>query len=390
MRLIVISSYWPRPDQPHPAFFEVDQVRALAELGNQVHVLIQAAPWQWKHPFLDQMALGLDPMKVRLEQIMMPRLPESLSRGTVGAVANQRAVALRMRVWLAERESKYGRADALIVHGERNIGVSAGIWNTGRRLRSAIIVHGADPVLEALPVPTVQHYFGKSVNAGFDRIILVGNRLRPYVKGLGYKEDLTMIIPNGFKHPVATTDPLAEPAGPVRLSVAARLVKVKGIDDTLCALAHLRKAKPDLDWRFDIMGDGPERASLEALARKLELEERVQFHGALANQLVLSYLESSAVFVMPSWNEAFGLAYLEAMALGNAVVGCHGNGAADILTDGVDGCLVPPQDVPALALTLEKLITRPDHRRALARAALDSVKRFSWLDNARAVVDELQ
>jgi glycosyltransferase involved in cell wall biosynthesis len=385
----VISSYWPRPDQPHVAFFEVDQVRALAELGHQVHVLIQAAPWQQKRRFLDQKDLGLDPMQVGLEQIMMPRLPEPLSRSARGAVVNQRAAGWRMRAWLAGREAKSGSADAVIVHGERNIGLSAGLWNPGGRLRSVMILHGADPVLEALPASAAQRHLGKSVNAGFDRIILVGNRLRPYAQRLGYETSRTKVIPNGFQHPPPPADPLAEPMGPVRLSVAARLVEVKGIDDTLLALADVSKAKPDLDWRFDIIGDGPERSALEALSARLELQERVQFHGTLPHQKVLSHLEKSAIFVMPSWNEAFGLAYLEAMALGNAVVGCHGNGAADILIDGVDGCLVPPRNVPALAATLEKLIADPDQRRALARAALDSVCRFSWPENARALLEEL-
>ena len=386
----MISSYWPRPDQPLAAFFEVDQVRALAELGHQVHVLIQAAPWQRKSRFLDQEDLGLDPLKIALEKIVMPRLPEPLSRSAMGAVANQRAAGWRLRAWLAGRETKYGRADAVIVHGERNIGLSAGLWNPGRRLRSVMIVHGADPVLETLSASAVRRHFGSSVNTGIDRIILVGNRLRPYAQRLGYETDRTTVIPNGFQHPPAPTDPLAVPTGPVRLSVAARLVKVKGIDDTLLALAEVRKVQPDLDWLFDIIGDGPERAALEALSARLGLQERVQFHGALPHHQVLSHLEKSMVFVMPSWNEAFGLAYLEAMALGNAVVGCHDNGAADILTDGVDGCLVPPRNVPALAATLEKLIADPDQRRSLARAALDSVCRFSWPANARALLEELR
>jgi glycosyltransferase involved in cell wall biosynthesis len=164
---------------------------------------------------------------------------------------------------------------------------------------------------------------------------------------------------------------------------------VKGIDDVLLALANVRKAQPELDWCFSIIGDGPERAALETLSARLDLQDRVQFHGSLPHHEVLSHLEKSAVFVMPSWNEAFGLAYLEAMTMGCAVIGCFENGAADIVTDRIDGRLVPPRDVESLAQVLSELVMDTKQREALSSAAKESVKRFSWPANARAVIEAL-
>lgn len=389
MRLVVVSSYWPRPGVAHNAFFEVEQVRALANMGHKLDVLIQTPPWRCGVPYMNAQDLGLDPHQVRLEQIVMPRLPEPLSRGRVGLAFNIRAAGLRMRAWLAERDAAQGSTDAVLVHGERNVGLSAGIWNCGRKRRAAMIMHGADPVLEALPDTALNKGFGRSASGGLSRIILVGNRLRSYAQHVGYSAERVMVIPNGFRHPTPAIAPLRGGELPVRIVTVARLVSVKGIDDALLALSQLRQEHSEMDWRFDILGDGPERGALQSLSAQLGLEDLVFFHGSVPNEQVLDQLKQSAIFLLPSWNEAFGLAYLEAMAMGTAVVGCADNGAADILTGGIDGSLVPPRDVAALAAKLAVLIADPMLRDSLACTAMQSVKRFSWSANAAAVLNSL-
>lgn len=389
MRLLIISTYWPRPGNAHNAYFEVDQVAAFVELGHEVTVLIQTEPWRSKAPYMTPAELGMVPNSVRLHQIVVPRLPEQLARNRAGATVNLWTAGLRLRSFLAYLDRTTGPVDAVIVNGERNMGLSAGLWNANGARRVAMIVHGADPVLEVLPGPYLRRFFGLSASRALRRVILVGNRLKPYARHVGYDTERVIVIPNGFRHPTPPAAPLRGEELPVRLVTAARLVKVKGIDDVLEALAQLRSEDPELEWYFDILGDGPERSTLERLALRLGLSERVRFHGAVPHAQVLNTLEQSAIFVLPSWNEAFGLAYLEAMSMGTAVVGCLGNGADDILVDGVDGCLVPPHDVVALAETLAKLIRDPDHRDALARAAMESVHRFSWPANARAVLSTL-
>lgn len=277
--------------------------------------------------------------------------------------------------------------DLVIVHGERNIGLSASIWNHGLKCPTGMIIHGADPVLEAANVAFLQGRVGGIASCGVSRIILVGNRLRPYAQRLGYDSNRIAVIPNGFRHPRPAIRPSGRNGGPVRLVSVARLVAVKGIDDTLCALASLLKRNPKLEWSYDVLGDGPERSKLLALAIRLGLEMRVKFNGSMANREVLKVLENSDIFVLPSWNEAFGIAYLEAMAMGTTVVGCLENGAADIISDGIDGCLVPPRNYHALSKVLEELIVDQDRRELLARAAMQRVRRFSWSDNARAVIE---
>lgn len=76
--------------------------------------------------------------------------------------------------------------------------------------------------------------------------------------------------------------------------------------------------------------------------------------------------------------------------MGATVVGCRENGAEDIVTHAVDGCLVPPRDIEALSAMLEDLVADPLRRQTLARAAAASVRRFSWRENAQAVIEAIQ
>jgi glycosyltransferase involved in cell wall biosynthesis len=389
MRLLVISSYWPRPGRPHNALFEVEQIAAFAELGHHVNVLVQTTPWRPNASYMTPAELELKPDQVQLQQIVVPRLPEPLSRNRAGALVNVWAAGLRLRAFFDSLYRTSEPFDAVIVHGERNIGLSAGLWNVDESRCTAMIVHGADPVLESLSTSFLQKYFGPSASRGLRKVILVGNRLRSYATHVGYDSERIVVIPNGFRHPAAAASRRRGDDVAVRIVAVGRLVAVKGIDDALRALARVQIEHPTLRWQFDILGDGPERAALEKLARELGLSEEVRFYGAVPHAQVMETLGESEIFVLPSWNEAFGLAYLEAMAMGTAVVGCFENGADDIVTDGEDGCLVPPRDVDALAKTLTMLISDPTRREAIARAGMTSVKRFSWSANTVAVLKAL-
>lgn len=390
MRLLVFSSYWPRPDQVHKATFEVEQIAALAEAGHEIDVVVQTVPWRRRSEFFDVSDLGLDPDRVRVRQIVVLRLPEALGRLPFGIRMNILMTGLAVKAWIRAHAANCGAPDVVIVHGERNVGLSAGIWNKRRKLPVVMIVHGADPTLEAASEPFLHRHAGFVANAGLLRIILVGNRLWSYAKHVGYDIERTAVIPNGFCQPKPPVQPFDDENQQVRLVSVARLIPVKGIDDTLNALALLLGRNPELDWTYDIVGDGPQRPELQLLTKQLNLETRVRFMGAMPNREVLDLLEKSSIFVLPSWNEAFGLAYLEAMAMGATVIGCLENGAADIITDGVDGCLVPPRDVVALSKVIENLIINPYRRHTLARAAMESVLRFSWYENARAVIAAVQ
>lgn len=389
MRLLVVSSYWPRRDQIHNAFFEVEQVRALADLGHYVTVLFQDPPWILKNNYQTLSELALDRNRINLTRVVNPRLPEPFSKGGFGLLVNVHVAGARMKRFLAKEEAQLGKFDGIIVHGERNIGLSAAVWNRARRRPVAVVVHGSDPVLEKLPENFLQRFLHPRIMGGIDKVVLVGNRLHDYSKRVGYSAEHTVVVPNGFRMPDYLSQGAESYDGVLRLSSVARLIELKGIDDVLRALSLIDSEHPGFEWAYDIFGDGPDRGRLEKLCAHLGLSHRVTFHGSVSHQEVMEGLQRSSIFVLPSWNEAFGLVYLEAMAAGNAVVGCRANGAEDILEDGIDGCLVPPRDVKTLAGVLERLISNTSLRASLAVSARSKVKNFTWKSNAIAMTEIL-
>jgi len=96
------------------------------------------------------------------------------------------------------------------------------------------------------------------------------------------------------------------------------------------------------------------------------------------------------IFALPSWGEAFGIVYLEAMARMRPVIGCLDNGAADIISDGVDGLLIPPHDEVALAQALGCLLSDPEQCRTMGTAGRQTAEQFTWHVNAAKMLELLR
>lgn len=153
---------------------------------------------------------------------------------------------------------------------------------------------------------------------------------------------------------------------PVRLGVVSRLDHAKGVDVVLRALVDVPGAV------LVVAGDGPERGALEALARELHVDDRVEFRGWLATEECFDDLDA---FVLGSRNEALSMSMLEAMQRGLPVVATDVGGLGEAVVDGVNGLLVPVGDAPALAHALRRLVGDGDLRRRLGAAGLERARR---------------
>jgi rhamnosyl/mannosyltransferase len=173
-----------------------------------------------------------------------------------------------------------------------------------------------------------------------------------------------VVVPLGIADPAAAVDApgvaaLRAAHGGRRLVAAlGRMAYYKGFDVLLQAATRLA---PDV--RVLLGGSGPEQAAIERLVRRLGLEERVHLLGDLADAEVATLMAACDVFCLPSTEraEAFGLAMLEAMALGRPVV-CsriEGSGVAWLNQHGLTGLTVPPGDASALAQALQQILDEP-------------------------------
>lgn len=194
--------------------------------------------------------------------------------------------------------------------------------------------------------------------------------------------------------PNVFTPRASEPPLPPVLLTVARLVPRKGIDTVLQALSILCQAFPDLEYR--VVGQGPDRKRLEALARQYEVDQNVRFLGQVPAAKLPDTYRSAHVFVMPTRHEpgaasieGFGIVYLEASASGLPVVAAPSGGAAEAVRDGETGLLIPPDDPLALADALGRLLRDAELRRRLGQAGRRWVETEMNWDRAAQQLEQL-
>jgi phosphatidylinositol alpha-1,6-mannosyltransferase len=161
-----------------------------------------------------------------------------------------------------------------------------------------------------------------------------------------------------------------------RILFVGRLVERKGVDVLLRAFQESLKEIPNVE--LDIVGDGPEIASLRNLSRELLVEDKVLFHGALTGSRLYERYYLSDVVAMPSRSsttdvEGFGTVFLEAGLFGKPAVGTKTGGIPEAIIDGETGVLVPEGDHHALALALNHFLGNEEMRARMGSRAHERV-----------------
>lgn len=165
-------------------------------------------------------------------------------------------------------------------------------------------------------------------------------------------------------------------AGATILCVARQYPR-KHVADLVRAMVEVRQTVPQA--RAIIIGDGPEHATLQRLVRDLRLEDSVRLMGAIPSHdaVARAYAEAD-LFCLPSVQEGFGIAFLEAMASGLPVVSTTATAIPETVPHGEAGLLVPPGDGRALAGALIELLGDERLRRRLGDGGRAWVRRFDW------------
>lgn len=249
---------------------------------------------------------------------------------------------------------------------------------TGYPRRIVTAVHGKElvhrPLAVVPPAQWLHDALRRRALAASDRLLPVSQCIAGKLRQRGLPNERLHVVNNGVDS--ALFAPGDSAAAKQRLGMhrrrvlltVSRLVERKGIDRCLQAVASLRQRLPDL--LYVVVGDGPDRQRLQAIAAGLGLDRHVRFVGSVLHEQTVPYFQACDAFVLcvrekPGDFEGFGLVYLEAGACGKAVIGCDSGGVADAVRHLDNGLLLQddtPQSIAAAAATLLQSDTALAHR----------------------------
>jgi glycosyltransferase involved in cell wall biosynthesis len=368
MRVAVVAEYYPRRHDPVLGVWAHRQALAAREAGADVSVFVlhRLVPPRRdvgrglalaRHPRIQT----LDGLAVHYVRYLSPPRGRAYARwGRWAAPALARALA---------REAPFD-----LVHAHNAVPAGDAVLRAQVELPLVTSLHGGDVLWTTSRVPgglgAVERVLAASRlvlanSAGIERLAREHGAQEVRVVHLGTDLPARSALPASLGSGVAQT-PLIVTVG--------HLVARKRHADVLEALAAL----PGVHYL--VIGDGPERAALERRARELGVADRVEFAGQLAPEAALRRARTAWCLVMVSTQEAFGVAYIEAMAAGIPAVGCAGEpGPEEIAAAGGGIELVAPRSPGALTESLRRLLGDRDERLRLGAAARATVEReFTW------------
>lgn len=278
--------------------------------------------------------------------------------------------------WLArslagavERIHRDRRIDLIHAHAALPCGDAAERLSRKFSIPFVVSVHGLDVFSERQAgkvFGTWCHRVSERVYRRARAVICISDQIRRCVAD---RNPNARVVYNGVDAEIFSPGP--EQKKPLVVLSVGNLIASKGHASLLRAFARATEAIPDC--QLEVIGDGPERASLVRLAEQLGISNRVEFLGRQDRQSVAKAMQRCAVFALPSSYEGLGCVYLEAMACAKPAIGCEGQGIAEIIQHGTNGMLVPPESEEGLTQALQMLLHNQDFRRRLGSAARETI-----------------
>lgn len=374
MRVLCLTPWLPNAPGEREGNYIHDSVMALREQGIEVKVLLSRVwkPWQHNEPCYQAF-----PADLSLEMVHYPGIPRNYLR----SLSNWMLFSGLYRK-VTEYAQRHG-VQLIHAHTEALAEVASSVA-IKLGISSVVTIHGINTSHRYLGTTAQKEYFRKSLNV-CDRVVLVGEPLREYFTAITGRDDYFRVVHNGFRLPDACGKREICTGRIKRLISVSNLHEGKGIDLTIRALAMLHEAGIS-DWSYHIVGDGYMRDELEQLVQSLNLQKKIAFIGAVEHAEVAGHLKQADLFVLPSYREAFGIAYLESMACGLLVIGVEGQGAAEFIRHRENGLLAKPNDIEDLAGHIRFAMENRAETQRMAKVGCDTALHdFNWSNHASAL-----
>jgi len=394
VNVCVVAEYYPRRRDPASGVWAHEQARAARDAGADVRVLALERPVPPMRALRSPAtlagslrAIATQPRRevrdgIPVEYVRYVAPPRGRSYDAWGDWARrplERALANLERDWPID-----------VVHAHYAVpgGAAARAWVAAHDKPLVVSVHGSDVYAQLLATEKGRAEVARVFGAA--EVVLCNSReTSRRAAEIGGGPERMRVVHLGARTPSEIPE---KHSRPTVATLAADLVPRKRHEDVLRALDDERLS--EVEWV--VFGAGSERPRLERLARELGIDGRIRWTGRLDHEATLRELARCHVMALPSVDEAFGVAYVEALACGVPVVAVRGEGGPEEIAEHVEGVsLVPARDPDALADTLSRLLSDRAELARLSTAARAGAKaQFSWsrtgAETVRAYEDALQ
>jgi len=355
---LTLTPFYPTREDDANGCFVAEPLAALTELGvtNSVFAV---------QPFYRGKLLANDSVP-KAQYVRYLSLPGGLGLASAGAFLFARVVAQVREL------NRLQPIDVIHAHGPLPCGHAAMLLGRELGIPFVVSVHG----LDAYSTRQVSGRAGEwcrrvsvQVFRSARNVMCVSERVREQV--LTGTRAVTSVVHNGADPEKFSPEPVSDASSAGTVLTIGNLIPTKGHDVLLRAFATATAEFTTI--RLEIVGEGPERTRLEALARELHIADRVRFLGRLSRADVGRLLRNCLLFALPSSYEGLGCVYLEAMSSGKVAIGCRGQGIEELIHQGRNGWLVDPESVEQLAAGLSVLLRDAELRRAIGANARQTI-----------------
>jgi teichuronic acid biosynthesis glycosyltransferase TuaC len=377
MHILTLTPFYPTAEDDASGCFIAESVHELQRQGIASSV-IAVHPMYRPHPGGDLKSLPATWKKY----FCLPGNPGLSSAGRFLHAALKSSV-----------QQVHGKQPFSLIHAHAALpcGQAAMLLARDLGIPFVVTVHGLDAYLTR----QVPGWFGRrcaeacaDVYGAAARVICISEQVARRVReGVGDAASISVLY-NGVDSSLfssafsPTSDSASESV--VILSVG-NLIPIKGHELLLRSVAAIAPSHPRIQCR--IIGDGPERARLQELARELRIEGRIYFLGRRPRSEVADAMKECALFALPSWYEGLGCVYLEAMSAQRPAIACRGQGIKEVIRHGENGWLIEPKDLNSLIAALQELLSDQPLREKLGRNGRQTILQdYTLAHQARRVL----
>ncbi|WP_161785362.1 glycosyltransferase [Halorubrum halophilum] len=360
------------------------QVEALQRIGHKPEV-ISPHPYIPPFPGISEKYKSLHkdvPYKSQKNGITV-RYPRTIS------LPNERTQALTAIIsrvlsskWISALENDGFTPDLINAHVANPNGYASIPISKHFDVPLITTIHGAD--LNLLYRQYFNRYIINKCLSESDAVLVNSQKIKQQIPDRIARKTDIHVVANGI--PVSKIDEVKSRDIPAEIKQdkltiisVGDLIRSKDQLTVLKALSQL-----DIDYQYILIGDGPYRQTLEEYVEEMDMED-VLFLGEILNEKVFEYLWNSQIFVLPSYREAFGIAYLEAMACEVPVIACRGEGPEEYITHRQNGYLIDKQDHKQLRYYLLKLSRNESLRDDLGTSGRNVAEKYSWEANVQEI-----